>query len=113
MSVFIQEQGLVPPVRQSLRSRPLDPELDPALFSQVTFGPDPWDEEVEEFLRSKAVVLEECGECATTVFLHADEEKVVGFYSTRGITLKLDDDFREAYEISKTKARKLPEAFDA
>jgi len=113
MSVFIQEQGIVPPVRQALRSRPLDPDPDPALFSQVTFGDDPSQQEVEEFLRGKAVVLEECGECATTVFLLPDQEEVVGFYSTRGIKLTLDDSFRKAFEISKTKARKLPEAFDA
>src|SRR5260370_278159 len=111
--VFTQEQGLVPPVRQALRARPLDPDADPALFSKVTFGKEPYDEEVEQFLRAKAVTLEEHGECATTVFLHPTDEEVVGFYSTRGIKLTLDAAFREAFEISKTKARKLPEAFDA
>jgi ribosomal protein S18 acetylase RimI-like enzyme len=79
----------------------------------VTFGKGPSAEEVEVFLRSKAVMLEERGEAATTVFLHPTEEEVVGFYTTRGIKLTLDDEFREAFDISKTKARKLPESFDA
>jgi len=113
MSVYTQEQGIQPPVRQALRSRPLDPNADPALFSKVTFGQRPSAEEVEVFLRSKAVMLEERGEAATTVFLHPTEEEVVGFYTTRGIKLTLDDGFREAFDISKTKARKLPESFDA
>jgi hypothetical protein len=85
-SVFTQEQGLGPPRRPErppLRSRPLDPAVDPALFSVVTFGPQPWAQEVQDFLRGEAVVLEEHGECATTVFLLPREDRVVGFYTTR------------------------------
>jgi ribosomal protein S18 acetylase RimI-like enzyme len=97
----------------SFRARPLDPATDPALFSGVTFGPEPYAVEVEEYLRGKAVILEERGECATTVFLLPNKDLVIGFYSTRSIKLIVDEAFREAFEVSKTKARKMPSEFDA
>lgn len=114
-SVFTQEQGLGPPRRPErppLRFRPLDPVVDPALFSTVTFGPEPYKVEVQDFLRGEAVVLEEHGVCATTVALLPHDDRVVGFYSTRGIKIQVDEAFREEYGISKTKARKLPPEFD-
>ena len=113
MSIATPMPGSPSPVRHALRSRPLDSSIDPALFSRVTFGQQPWAVEVEQFLRGKAVMLEEHGVCATTVFQLPTEEEIVGFYATRGIKLKVDDAFREAFDISKTKARKMPPEFDA
>jgi ribosomal protein S18 acetylase RimI-like enzyme len=95
-----------PPLRPRLISRPLDPKADPALLSTVTFGSEPWAREVEAHLRDgqKAVLFEERGICATTLFLPPDEEQVVGFYSTAGIKLRVGTRFLKSMEISKRKA---------
>jgi ribosomal protein S18 acetylase RimI-like enzyme len=94
-------------------SRPLDPADDATLFIGVTFGKEPWSLEVERFLRSRAVKLEEREECWTTVFLLPGKDKFVGFYTTRTIKLNVNDKFRDAFEISKTKARGMPVQVDA
>jgi ribosomal protein S18 acetylase RimI-like enzyme len=91
-------------VGERLRSRPLDPANDPALLSTVEIGSKPWEREVEIFLRTKAVVHEEKGNCGTTLFLLQDEERVVGFISTSQIKLDIDPEFKQTFEITNKKA---------
>ncbi len=119
MSVFTQEQGLVPPlppVRPALRFRPLDPAVDSTLLIGVKFGPEPYSLEVEHFLRQRAIKLQEREICWTTLALLPEAEKdvLVGFYTTRTLRLNVKDEkVRNAMGISRTKARKMPVQIDA
>jgi len=75
------------------------------LLSLVQIGSKPHEQEVEIFLRTRAVIHEEKGNCSTNLFLPQDREIVIGFLSSSHIPLKVDKDLRETWKISN---KKLP-----
>jgi ribosomal protein S18 acetylase RimI-like enzyme len=97
----------IQPRRIALRSRGLTSD-DPGLLSLVEIGVEPWEREVELFLRGESILREERGDCHTTVYLLEDEERIVGFVTTKPTDLEIDSAFRAAFGFSNRKAPRSP-----
>ena len=92
----------------SLVRRDLSPRDDPGWLSMVEFGPEPWSQEVEMFLRGEAVLREEQGDCHTSLFLLPGDDRIIGFMSVTFKDLEVDKEFRHLFGMSSRKAPRSP-----
>ncbi len=97
----------IQPRELALRRRGLQSD-DPSLLSLVEIGAEPWEQEVELFLRTESILREERGDCHTTVYLLEEEERVVGFITTTPAHLEVDSAFRAAFGLSNRRAPRSP-----